>query len=409
MEKKLIYKKINKCRICNSHNLKKILNLGKQPLANNLINNLKTKELKIPLEIVHCISCNQTQLSCDVNPKIMFEKYFWVTGTSKVAKQHAKDFYKFIKKNSKIRIKNVLEIASNDGTFLKEFKRIKENICIGVDPAKNISYQANKDGIKTYSSFFNKDFSKKIKKKYGNFDLIYARNVFPHVPKPQELLEGMKNCMQFNSLGVIEFHYANKIIQDTQYDSIYHEHYFYYSLNNLKNLLENYGFKIYHVEESPISGGSLIIFFSKTVYPESNKLKLFYKKEKKLNLNTIKTWKKFALKTANHRRKILKILKNKKNIIAYGASARSSTMLNFCKINFKKIRLICDMNKLKYSKYTPGSNILIKNPELINWKNENYVFILSWNFYDEIIKFLKLNNFRGTVLKPFPKIIENKI
>ena len=115
------------------------------------------------------------------------------------------------------------------------------------------------------------------------------------------------------------------------------------------------------------------------------------------------------MKTVNHRRKILKILKNKKNIIAYGASARSSTMLNFCKINFKKIRFICDMNELKYSKYTPGSNILIKNPALINWKKENYVFILSWNFYAEIIKFLKLNNFRGIVLKAFPKIIENKI
>ena len=402
------HKKIKCCRICNNKGLIKIINLGKQPLANNLISNKTTKEYLVPLELVFCKKCKLSQLSHNVNPKIMFEKYFWVTGTSKVAQQHAKKFKDHIDKFSKIKIKKILEIASNDGTFLKKFQN-KKNLCIGVDPAKNIAKKANKEGIKTYPNFFNKKFGNEMKKKHGMFDLIFARNVFPHVPNPKEILKGMKECMHDKSLGVIEFHYAKEILKETQYDSIYHEHYFYYSLKNLKNLLEEFKFNLYHVENSPISGGSLIIFFSKKKYLSSKKLKDFLAKESKEKINSLKTWQNFAIHTANHKLEIKNILKNKKNIMAYGASAGSSTFLNYCRINNNIIKNICHQNSLKNNKYTPGSKIKIINPSKVEWKKENYVIILSWNFYKEIVEYLKNKKYEGLVLKPFPKIIETKI
>ena len=402
------HKKIKCCRLCKSKHLTKIINLGKQPLANNLISNQEEKEYLVPLELVFCKKCRLSQLSHNVDPKIMFEKYFWVTGTSKVAQLHAKKFKNYIDKFSKIKINKILEIASNDGTFLKKFQN-KKNLCIGVDPAKNIAKKANKEGIKTYPNFFNKKFGNLMKKKHGMFDLIFARNVFPHVPDPKEILRGMSECMHNESLGVIEFHYSREILKDTQYDSIYHEHYFYYSLTNLKNLLKEFKLNLYHVENSPISGGSLIVFFAKKKYIASKKLNDLLEKENKEKINSLKTWQNFERDASNHKLKIQNLLKNKKNIMAYGASARSSTFLNYCKINNRLIKNVCDKNSLKNNKYTPGSKIQIINPSKVEWKKESYVIILSWNFYKEIVEYLKNKEFKGVVLKPFPKVIEKKI
>lgn len=402
------HKKIKFCRLCKSKKLKKIINLGKQPLANNLLSKKNTREYTVPLELVFCNSCKLSQLSYDVDPREMFEKYYWVTGTSKVAQNHAKNFKSYIERFSKIKIKSILEIASNDGTFLKKFQ-VRKNLCIGVDPAKNIAKKANKEGIKTYPNFFNNKFGTYLNKKYKPFDLVFARNVFPHVPDPKEVLKGMNNCMHDISLGVIEFHYSGEILKDTQYDSIYHEHYFYYSLSNLNKLLKEFGFNLYHVEKSPISGGSLIILFSKKKYNQSLKLKEFIKKESNQNLNSLKSWEKFSKRIFLHRSKIKKILKHRKAILAYGASARSSTFLNFCKITNKLIKGVCDKNVLKHKKFTPGSKIQIINPSKVDWKNEKYVIILSWNFYDEILQYLKKNNFKGKILKTFPKVFEIKI
>jgi len=400
--------KIKNCRICGSKKKITILNLGKQPLANSLSGYKNKKEEKTPLVLLFCKSCSQTQLSHNVDPKVMFNKYVWVTGTSQGAKKHSQNFFNYINKNKKKKIKTVLEIASNDGTFLKKFKK-KNRLCIGVDPAKNIAKIANSKSIKTYSSFFNFNFSEKLKKKYNYFDLIFARNVLPHVPKPQEILSGFNNLMNNDSIGVIEFHYSGDILNGNQYDSIYHEHYFYYSLKNIKNLLKKYNFNIYHIEKSPISGGSLIVFFSKKKYNLSKKAYYFFSQEKKYGYNLVSSWKKFRKRALSHKKKINKILLKQNTILAYGASARSSTFLNFCNISQKKIRLICDKNRLKHNKYAPGTKILIKDPNKVKWSKEKYIIILSWNFFDEIMKYLKKKGFHGKVLKPFPKIEEFKI
>ena len=398
-----LFKKERKCRICRKNKLRQILNLGKQPLANNLQKRIDIKEFKVPLIIGFCNNCKLVQLMHTVNPDIMFKKYVWVTGTSDGAKLHSQNFFKMAKKRTNSGIRKVLEIASNDGTFLKPFK--KNNIfIIGVDPAKNISSFANKKGIQTLPIFFNYKNSIKIKKKFGQFDFVFARNVFPHTPIPHEVIRGIKEILYEGGFAAIEFHYSKKILDENQYDSIYHEHFFYYSVKNVKDILGKFSLFAFDCQESPISGGSMILYFSIKKRKISEKLNKILRLENKEKINTFDRWKAFAKKAQNHRAQIMILIKKYPKVYGYGASARSSTMLNYCGVSFKNILGIFDKNSLKHNLYTPGSKIKIINPLAKAIKKTSSLIILSWNFYDEIYKFLKKIKYRGTILRPLPII-----
>ena len=227
-------KSILNCRICN-FKLTKVLDLGKQPPANSLRSN-KNKLIKpIKLELCRCNNCRTLQLSESVSKKYLFKNYVWVTGTAKTTQVFSKKFCELALKRLKTKSRYILEIASNDGTFLKPFKDKKFKI-IGIDPAKNISKIANKNKIKTINEFFNEKSSKKIFKNYGYANLIFARNVIPHVSELNSVVKGISNLSSNKTTVAIEFHYAGEILKDSQYDSIYHEHIYYYSLITLVRL-----------------------------------------------------------------------------------------------------------------------------------------------------------------------------
>ena len=406
------YSKITRCRICNSSNLKSIIDLGSQPLANNLQKNFFKKELKIPLKVTFCKVCKTSQLTHTVNPKLLFSKYLWVTKTSSVVKKYSKFFVRKVLKHVKINSKPfILEIASNDGTFLKEFKNQGCKV-LGIDPAKNISNKANKSGIKTVSKFFNEETALFIKKNYNLPDLIFARNVIPHVAEIHSVVKGISNLCSKNTLVCIEFHYAKFIIQDLHYDSIYHEHLFYFTLETITNLFKKYNLLPYDCFLSPISGGSIVLFFSKNKKKKSNKLLNIINVENKLKLNNILTWKNFNKKIIKHSielNKCLEFCSKKTKIIGYGASARSSTLLNFLKINNNNIEFIIDKNKLKENLFTPGSKIKILSFESgITKISNHFILILAWNFEKEIISALKerLKKFKikTKFIIPLPKI-----
>jgi hypothetical protein len=403
-----IFKEEKKCRVCKKNKLKLILDLGNQPLANNLQKKKNIKETIVPLAIGFCSACKLVQLTHTVNPNIMFKKYVWVTGTSDGAKLHSQNFYRMAQKRKISKLKKVLEVASNDGTFLKPFQ--KNNIfVVGVDPAKNISDIANKKNLKTLPIFFNYKNSKQIKKKFNKFDFIFARNVVPHTPTPLEIIRGMKNLFHSKSFGAIEFHYSKKILIENQYDSIYHEHFFYYSVYNIKKILEKFNLFSFDVQESPISGGSMIIYFSPSKQKKTNKLIKILKEEKKLKINSIHTWRNFAKKTKDHKKKLCKTISRYPKLIGYGASARSSTLLNYCNIDDSNIQKIMDQNNLKHNLFTPGSKIKIIKPTPNIIKKLKSLIILSWNFYDEIYKYLKKNGFKGVIIKPLPEVKVVKI
>ena len=407
-----MYKIIKNCRICDSKKLNLFFKLGSHVPANSLGKNLIQKENSIPLNLYFCKNCKTVQLNATADPKILFEDYVWVTGTSLGAKKYSKFFFENVikripnlKKNE-----NIFEIASNDGTFLKSFKKSGYK-AIGIDPAKNISKIANKNGIQTLPIFFNEKNSRLIKRKYGQAGLIFARNVIPHVENIHSIFQGVKNLLNKDGTFIIEFHYSNKILKELHYDSIYHEHIFYFSLMTLINALKKYNLIPYDVFKSPISGGSLVLFFNFNERKISTNLKNLLKNEKTLAINSFKSWKKFSASSQSHsikfRNKLNKI-KIKNNLFGYGASARSSTLLNYSKIDNKLIDFIVDKNPLKNGKYTAGSKIKIMSPDKAQKKIKNYKYcvLLAWNFRKEIIADLKKLKFRGKVLVPLPKTIK---
>lgn len=401
-----MFKKVKKCRVCGSKNLSQIINLGDQPPANSLMPKI-TNQKKIPLSLLFCNKCKLIQLSATVKPESLFSNYLWVTGTSDKVKDYRNNFFK--KSTNYTKGKKVFEIASNDGFFLEAFKKKRYNV-LGIDPAKNIAKQANKKKIKTIPDFFNFENSKKIEKKYGKQDLIICRNVIPHVENINSVIKGISNLMHNKSISLIEFHYAKLLYTKNHYDYIYHEHIFYYTLRSIMYLLNKhklYGFDCF---ESPISGGSIVLVISKEKRTITRILKGKINKEKKLKINTLRFWKNFEKKCSIHKQKLLKLIKKlsieNKNIAGYGASARSSTIINYCKLNNLTIKEIFDKNVLKNNLYTAGSNIKIKLPSKKRINNYDVILLLAWNFADEIIKFLKKEiKFKGLIVNILPKII----
>ena len=403
-----MYNKIDKCRSCDNKKLIDIVNLGRQPLANALLNSVNDfkKEIKIPLKLTICKECKLIQLTHTVDPKILFKKYLWVTGTSQKVKTYRKFFFKKLKKYVNLQNNFICEIASNDGFFLEYVKN--NNTVIGIDPAKNISKIANSKGIKTYVDFFNLNSAKKIVKIYKKKpDLVICRNVIPHIENIKSVMQGLKEIISNNGIGAIEFHNAKNIIYKNHYDYIYHEHIFYFTLTSINKVLRKNGLFGFDYFKSPISGGSYVILFKKNKSRETLKFKNMIYEESVQKLNSIKNWKKLNLICKKHKIKLNKMinkLKTNNNIAAYGASARSSTLINFLNQNNQSIKKVFDLNSLKRGLFTPGTHIMIEKPISKKINKFDIIFLLAWNFKDEIIRFLKKIKFRGNVIIPLPNI-----
>jgi SAM-dependent methyltransferase len=383
------------------------LDLGNQAPANSLFSSSDEVPPNVPLRLIYCDTCSTVQLGEDVNPGYLFNRYLWVTGTSSTAEDYSYEFTrKALSKLENVSNKKpyVIEIASNDGTFLKRF--IEEGCkVLGIDPAKNIAEVAINNGIPTSPNFFTVDLANELINKDGKADIIFARNVIPHVKEIHSVIEGMSVFLKDNGVGIIEFHNAGLVLDELHYDYIYHEHLFYFTLKTLSGLIRKYGLNIYDVMYSPISGGSWVVYFSKKKISKSNKLIELENNELKNKLNSYSRWKKFSKKVEAHAEKLTKmVLSNDKKIPAYGASARSSTLLNFCGINSNHISVVIDKNPLKVGLYTAGSNIpIISFEDGINEiKAAEKVLLLAWNFQDEIMSELRDAGFGGEFIIPLP-------
>ncbi|MDC3159672.1 class I SAM-dependent methyltransferase, partial [Prochlorococcus sp. AH-716-G10] len=359
-------KKLFKCRICNSNDIVPILDLGSQPLANSLKKEKTQLESLFSLKICQCKNCSVIQLTETINSKLLFNEYVWVTGTSKIAKEYSQIFFNRSKQYLKSKNAFVVEVASNDGTFLKPFKNNGFKV-LGVDPASNIAEIANREGIKTIPEFFGLQSSKAIVQKEGKANLVFARNVIPHVENIKDVINGISNLLSENGVAIIEFHRADIILDELHYDSIYHEHLFYFSLHSLTYLLNSFDLYPFDLDISPISGGSFVLYFSKDRKSKSKILIDQEKEEINLGVEKLTNWKYFSSKVIAHKKKIVKIVSDfneaKKKVIAYGASARSSTLLNFCELSYEDLEVIADKAPMKQGLFTPGTSIPIVSPE----------------------------------------------
>ena len=376
------------CRSCGNTNLKRVVSLGYQPLANNLLNKKDEKCELYPLEVNYCENCHNCQLSVSVNPKKMFSNYLYTSSTSKVFRDHfvnaAKKYTKDLKLNKKKSY--IIDIGSNDGIALKPFKDLGFKKILGIEPAKNLAKLANINKIKTFNGFLEKKNLKKIKK---NADLILASNVFAHSDKLKEMAECMLSLISKKGTIIIEVQYLMDTIKDLTFDNIYHEHYNYWSLISLTNFFKKLDAKIFKSERINTHGGSIRVYIKKDKNVKiDTSVKKMLKEEVIFGLKKYETYKKFGDRVYKIRENVIsniKKLKNKnKKIIGFGAPAKATTALNFFGIS-DEIDFIVEDNKLKHKKFIPGVKIPIKNKSEIKNK-DNILLVLAWNFYDSIKK-----------------------
>ena len=376
------------CRSCGNTDLKRVVSLGYQPLANNLLKKQNEKCELYPLEMNYCSKCHNCQLSVSVDPKKMFSNYLYTSSTSKVFRNHfvnsAKKYTKELKLNKKKTY--IIDIGSNDGVALKPFLDLGFKNVLGIEPAKNLAKLANKNKIKTFNGFLEIKNLKKIKK---NADLILASNVFAHSDKLKEMAKCMFSLLGKKGTIIIEVQYLMNTLNDLTFDNIYHEHYNYWSLTSLLNFFKQFQAKIYRAEKIDTHGGSLRIYVKKDkkVKIESS-VKKMLGDEEKFGIKKYKTYQEFGKKVYKIRENVIKNIKklkaSNKTIIGYGAPAKATTALNFFGIS-KEIDFIIEDNKLKHNKFIPGVKIPIKNKSKIVNKN-NTLLVLAWNFFKDIKK-----------------------
>ena len=402
------FKTIFNCRICNSEKLQEILDLGIQPLANNLRSfEEQTLERKFPLILLRCSDCTSIQLSVNVNPNLMFQEYLWITGTSQSARDHCDNLADYISEFSK-EFSVILEIGSNDGTLLKALKEKTNSKLHGVDPAQNIMESFQEDGIQNHNSFFDLNFASSFYSKFGAVDVVIARNVLSHVPDILEVMNGIDLLLAPDGICLIEFHEASKILTEIHYDSIYHEHTFYHSIKSMTKALSLVGLIPFDLIKSPISGGSFVLVSSRNGIKASSRLNEAEQFEESLGVHDEKAWINFAKLSKRNLTSINKYLIENSNrkIRAFGASARSSTLINAIGDNSKYLTAIADNNPLKWGKYSPGQHLLIDSPKEIIEKDTEIVFICPFNFETEITTYLaKELDWHGEVVLPLPNQI----
>ena len=396
------------CRICNNKT-ETILDLGSTPPANSLLDSPDKIINSYPLNLEYCPKCSNLQLRDCLDSKDLYKDYFYITPDSTTLSDHYEYLTSFlIKKKYLNKESNVLEVGSNIGNYLK-FLRPHVNEILGVDPAKNIVEMANKRGIKTICEFFGKKVSEKIKNNLGELNCIVARHCFAHNSSPHDLLQGAKELLVDDGVLVIENAYALNTLENNEFDQIYHEHMFYYSIQSMSKALEINGLKLVDVLISLVHGGSIIFVAThkKSNMVVSNSVKTHLEYEiLKLNKETLK---KFASNAFNLKKELKKTIQNanKKGelIYTYGATAKGNTLLNFVGLTNKEINYCVDSTNIKQGKYLPGSKIKIVNEDFSRLNPPSHFLLTAWNYKDEIInKVRKMGNLDSTFIIPFPNL-----
>jgi hypothetical protein len=409
-------KNVKECRICKSRRLAKYLDLGKMPLANAVLCSKNQKELFFPLEVLFCRDCFLSQLSVVVDPKLMFSNYVYRSSISRTFQKHCSGLAEealayFPGEENPLAV----DIASNDGCLLQEFKKRKAK-ALGIEPARNIAEIAISRGIPTVIEFFTKETAQKIVEEHGKAKIVTLTNVLAHVDDLDGFVEAMKALTDDEGVCIIEVPYMANLIKKNEFDTVYHEHLSYFLVKPLKTLFEKHGMKVAKVEEFQIHGGSIRL----TVVKEGNvrvpiraeTVQKFLDLEEKEKLYGLKTYLEFAKSLADIKRGFLAILKKhkKSRIAAFAASAKGNTLLNYCKIGPKEISFIIDETPEKQGCFFAGSHIPIYGFGELEKRKPDFLVILAWNFSKEIIdKTPGHRERKGKYIIPIPnpKIVES--
>ena len=379
------------CKIT-GRKIKPFMTFGKMPIANGFLKKKQfKKEFFFEMEVGFSKSLSLFQLNDHPKPKQMFNSnYPFFTGSSKGMIEHFKKYSDWIIKKYGNNLINLIEIGSNDGTFLSNFKKTKFNV-IGFEPSNNVATVSRKRGIKTINNFFNYENAKKLPKLYKNVQIITAANAICHIPNLKNLIKGINFLLSKNGLFIFEEPYLGSMYAKTSYDQIYDEHIFMFSLSSIKKIFDIFGFELIDALPQKTHGGSMrYIVGRKQIHKKTKRLIKLLANEKKKNIDNFKGCINFKNKCEDSKKKLIsKIQKFKKDnfkIAGYAATSKSTTILNYCKINEKYLDYICDTTKEKIGKYSPGMHIPIVNMNYFKKNIPDKVFLFAWNHKKEIYK-----------------------
>ncbi len=388
------------------------LDLGAQPLANNYLKKreLYKKEIKYRLKVGIDLNNKLVSINKPLSSKMMFNNsYPYRSSMSKTMIHSFKNLAKIIKKRFKPRI--ILEIGSNDGSFIKNFSKKKT---IGIEPCSNVEKITKRKGYDTYPDYWNKKTAKKILSKKGKVDLIYSANTISHIEDLDEVFKSINILLKDDGVIILEDPSLLECLKRNTYDQFYNEHIYVFSLIGIENVLKKHNLKVFNVQNLKIHGGSNRYFIRKKSHLTkiNSSVKMNRDKEIKYGLNKLSCYNSFAGRVKKSKKKLKDLFNwiksKKKTVIGYGVTAKSTTILNYCKIGKNYISYFVDTTLDKQNKFTPGTKIPIYKYRNINNKNIDFIFLGAWNFKDEIFKkekkFVKEGG-RFITHTPYPKII----
>ncbi|MEK7533756.1 MAG: class I SAM-dependent methyltransferase [Patescibacteria group bacterium] len=410
------YRYYDYCRFCFSNQVEPVINLGLMPLAGEFLKNLSKKTLEnekfYPLELIFCKKCYLLQANAVINKDLIFKDYFYHSSAIKTLVDYFDENVKYIKKLYPNASKTfIVEIGCNDGSFIKSL--IKNGYkALGVDPATNIVKPLIEKGLPIINAYFTQKLAKEINGKYGKVDAIYSFNTFAHIQDMHDIVRGIKLLLKKDGILAFQVHYLANLARKTQYDMIYHEHQYYYSLLTLQKFFEMHKMEIFDIKFAKLHGGSIMYYLQNKRTGKnavSEKINKLIRKEKEQCLHKAETFAKLAKKITKQKNGLLKILNNlkqkKMKIVGYGASGRATIIMNYCGIDKKYLDYIVDDSPAKQYAFTPGTHLKIY-PSLkkLHKSKPNYILLFAWSFINEIKKRnINLKNKLKFII-PLPKV-----
>jgi len=398
------------CRSCGYADMTTVLSLGETPLANSLLTaeQLDQPEPLYPLDLVFCPRCTLVQITETVPPEQLFRDYLYFSSFSDTMLRHAQELVgQLIDERHLDGGSLAVEIASNDGYLLQYYRDAGVPV-LGIEPARNIARVAEERGIPTVAEFFAVEVAQGLVREGRQAVVMHANNVLAHVANLNSVVAGIAALLKPDGVAVIETPYVKDLIDHTEFDTIYHEHLCYYSLTALDRLFQRHGLAIVDVERLPIHGGSLRVFASHDGARQTARVRDLLQEEDAWGVGDAAFYAGFGAKVTRLRdglRSLLADIKaDGKRIAAYGASAKGSTLLNYCGIGRDTLDFVVDRSTVKQGHYTPGTRLPIHAPETLLDAAPAYVLLLTWNFADEIL--MQQAEFRqrgGRFIIPIPE------
>ena len=411
--------KINKaacCSFCNSMSMAEIMDFGKVALAGGFLRSDQFADEKYyPLRLYFCHDCYSVQVIDKVRSDVLFKDYFYFSSSIRTLRDHFVDYAqevstRFLKPESS----TVIEFGCNDGVLLRPLADQKIKTVIGVDPATNIVSTINDPRIKIINDFFTEDVAQDIISIHGRVDMVIANNVYAHIPDIQGITRAVSNVLNDDGVFIFEVHYLGRVINEFQYDMIYHEHLYYYSLLSAMKHFERFGMIVFDVKSVAIHAGSMRFYVCKkgSKYGSSVSEAVIRLKEEELakGFHLSETFVRFASDVAERKINLMallnKIKKEGGRIAGYGASGRANTMIQYCGINHSHLDYMIDDAPAKTGFFTPGSHFEIHPSSILDQPNPpDYLLIFAWSFLDEIAK--KNNRYidgGGQMIVPLPVV-----